>query len=95
MVSVSTYRAGLPADDSCRLFAGDHPFIKHKSFIDYRNARIVEAEKLIKGEQQGIFRRWMPSDLRSLRAFATGLSDHRSRRLNTWILIGMRPAINS
>jgi hypothetical protein len=55
MVSVSTHRAGLPADDTCHLFAGDHPFIKHKSFIDYRSARIIAADKLVKGERQGLF----------------------------------------
>lgn len=55
MVSVSTHRIGLPADDTCHLFAGDHPFIKHKSFIDYRNARVIEADKLVKGERQGLF----------------------------------------
>ena len=55
MVSVSTWRAGFDVDDTCHLFAGDHVFIKHKSFIDYRNARIVEADKLIKGERQGLF----------------------------------------
>ena len=55
IVSVSTYRVGLHTDDTCHLFSGDHPFIKHKSFVDYRNARVVAAEKLIKGERQGLF----------------------------------------
>ena len=55
MVSVSTHRAGFPADETCHLFAGDHPFVKHKSFIDYRNARIIAADKLVKGERQGLF----------------------------------------
>ena len=55
MVSVSTIRTGLPADETCHLFDGDHPFIKHKSFVDYRNARIIAAEKLVKGVSQGLF----------------------------------------
>ena len=55
MVSVSTLHDGFPADETCRLFDGDHPFIKHKSFVDYRNARIVAAEKLVKGVNQGLF----------------------------------------
>lgn len=55
MVSVSTHRAGFPTDETCHLFAGDHPFVKHKSFIDYRNARIIAADKLVKGERQGLF----------------------------------------
>lgn len=55
MVSVSTLHDGFPADETCRLFDGDHPFIKHKSFVDYRNARIIAAEKLVKGVNQGLF----------------------------------------
>ena len=55
MVSVATHRAGLPGDDACHLYAGDHPFVKHKSFVDYRNARVVEAGTLVKGERQGLF----------------------------------------
>ena len=55
MVSVSTHRFGLPADETCHLFAGDHPFIKHKSFVEYGKARIYSADKLVKGERQGLF----------------------------------------
>ena len=55
IVSVSTLRAGIPADETCNLFGGDHPFIKHKSFVDYRNARIIAADKLVKGVNQGLF----------------------------------------
>ena len=55
MVSVSTHLAGLPADDTCHLFAGDHPFIKHKSFVEYDKARVYAADKLVKGEREGRF----------------------------------------
>lgn len=60
MVSASTHRAGFPADDTCHLFAGDHPFIKHKSYIDYQNARVIEADKLVKGERQGLLKAMDP-----------------------------------
>lgn len=55
IVSASTFRAGLPADQTCFLFPGDHDFIKHKSFIDYRNARITAASKLANGVKNGLF----------------------------------------
>ncbi len=53
MVSISTLRDGFPADETCRLFEDDHQFIKHKSFVDYRSARIIAAETLVKGVNQG------------------------------------------
>jgi hypothetical protein len=55
IVSVSTLHQGIPVDETCRLFDGDHPFIKRKSFVDYKNSRITKAEKLVKGVSQGIF----------------------------------------
>ena len=53
MVSVSTLRDGFPVDETCRLFEGDHSFIKRNSYVDYRSARIIAAEKLVKGVNQG------------------------------------------
>ncbi len=54
-VSVSSYRAGLPADLTCKLFPGDHPFLKHESYVDYGNARIISANKLVEGVKQDLF----------------------------------------
>jgi len=55
IVSVSSYRAGLPADSTCKLFAGNHPFLKHESYVDYGNARIISAGKLMNGVKQDLF----------------------------------------
>ena len=55
IVSVASYRAGLPADLTCKLFAGDHPFLKHDSYVDYGNARIVTADKLRNGIKLDFF----------------------------------------
>lgn len=33
-------------DDNCILNAGDHPFIKHKSWVNFRKARIISAVSL-------------------------------------------------
>jgi hypothetical protein len=55
LVSVSTMYPRLPFDPACKLFAGDHPFIKHDSYVVYRTARIETADKLINGVSQGIF----------------------------------------
>ena len=53
IVSVSTHKAGFPADDACKLFPGDHSFTKHQSYVDYAKARIVAASKLMNGVKSG------------------------------------------
>jgi len=55
IVSVSSLRPNLPHDPTCKLYSGDHPFIKHDSYVVYRSARIETADKLINGVNQGIF----------------------------------------
>lgn len=55
LVSISTLRPNLPHDPACKLYAGDHPFIKQDSFVVYRLARIETADKLIKGVNDGVF----------------------------------------
>jgi hypothetical protein len=40
MVSATTLREGIPHDPACVLKPGDHPFIKHRSFISYRHLRL-------------------------------------------------------
>ncbi|MGE5343067.1 MAG: hypothetical protein ACM3SY_16455 [Candidatus Omnitrophota bacterium] len=39
IVNVTTHRAGR--DESCILIPGDHPFVKHKSVINYEYSRII------------------------------------------------------
>jgi hypothetical protein len=39
MVSVSTIKAGVYHDPTCTIKAGEHPFIKHDSFVDYSKTR--------------------------------------------------------
>ena len=55
LVGVTTIHAGIPHDPACELYAGDHPFIKHKSFVFYAEARIEISQKLIDGVKRSIF----------------------------------------
>ena len=55
LVSISTLRPNLPHDTACKLYKGDHPFIKADSFVLYRLARIETTDKLIKGVGEGVF----------------------------------------
>lgn len=56
LVSISTLKPNLPYDPACKLFKGDHPFIKDDSYVQYRLARIETADKLIKGVNEGVFK---------------------------------------
>lgn len=42
MVSATSIRPGIPHDTACELDHGDHPFIKHPSFISYRHMRLED-----------------------------------------------------
>lgn len=55
LVSISTLRRGEPHDPTCRLFPGDHPFVRWESYVNYRFARIEPAPKIERGVQQGLF----------------------------------------
>jgi hypothetical protein len=53
MVSLSSVRSGVPHDPSCILYAGDHPFVKHESYVVYQKTRLEEAEKVLRGVKNG------------------------------------------
>ena len=53
MVSLSTVRQGVPHDPACILYAGDHAFVKHDSYVVYQKARIEEADKVLRGVKSG------------------------------------------
>lgn len=53
MVSLSTVRSGIPHDPSCVLYAGDHPFVKHDSYVVYQKARLEDADKVLRGVKNG------------------------------------------
>jgi hypothetical protein len=54
LVGVSSVRNGQFHDPACLLYSGDHPFIDHKSYVNYRMARIEEAGKLVNGVKKGV-----------------------------------------
>ena len=46
-VPVCTVRDASMVDDSCILQAGDHPFVKSESFIEYGNARVDDVHHIL------------------------------------------------
>ena len=41
-------------DSACIVEAGEHPFVTHKTYVRYRDARIVSVAKLEELRQQGL-----------------------------------------
>ncbi|MCC2626032.1 MAG: hypothetical protein K0R14_1905 [Burkholderiales bacterium] len=55
LVNVSTIRNGIIFDEACIIEPGEHPFIKNRSFIFYRHARLEESKNLIRKVKSGEF----------------------------------------
>ena len=55
LASVVSLKPGLVVDESCLLKPGDHPFIRHDSFVDYRFTRLEQAEHVEARVSEGIF----------------------------------------
>jgi hypothetical protein len=54
MVNISSYYDGY--DDTCLLNVGDHPFVRHCSFVYYAEAIIRKATSIQSGFDQGILK---------------------------------------
>lgn len=57
IVPVTTWHDELPLglqDDSCLLNIGDHSFIKHKSWLDFRFSKSVQAIDILQGILNGL-----------------------------------------
>lgn len=54
LLNVTKWRNDL-CDNTCIFDEGAHEFIKHKSYVLYRKARIETAQALLNGVREGIF----------------------------------------
>jgi len=53
LVGVASLYPDVPHDPACELHAGDHEFIRHKSYVAYAHARIEPSQKLVNGVKSG------------------------------------------
>jgi hypothetical protein len=77
MVSLSTIRPGTPHDATCILYPGDHPFVKHESYVVYQKARLEDAEKVLRGVKNGQLVAQSPMDGAVFARICKGLEDSR------------------
>jgi hypothetical protein len=77
LVPVASVHEGEPHDATCHLYPGDHRFIRHESYVNYRFARIEQAERIEKGVRDGVL---VPHDVLDGAVFARvckGLQESR------------------
>ena len=79
LVNVSSIR-NAPYDYTCILEPGSHPFIKHRSFVAYRHARVDREESLIQKVSASLFTPHEPLDDKLLKRVKTGLYDSPQTR---------------
>ena len=49
IANITSWKDGKSLDSSCILKRGDHPFVKHKSHVSYRQACVTTVTNLKKG----------------------------------------------
>jgi hypothetical protein len=54
LVGVESIYPDAPHDPACELHAGDHDFIRHKSYVAYAHARIEPSQKLVNAVKEGL-----------------------------------------
>lgn len=77
IVSISTIREGRHYDGACRLFAGDHPFIRVDSWVVYAKARIETSSDLVKGVAQQVLIQHEPMPGEVFARICQGVLDSR------------------
>jgi len=55
LVNCSSVKPDKPHDNACYIEQGEHEFIKHRSYIVYKQARIETLEKIERGISTGRF----------------------------------------
>lgn len=77
MVSVTSVKPGFKFDDACPLKEGDHPYIKHDSYIYYREPRIEQASRVTEMVRTGQWAAKEPCDEELMGKILAGF--HRSK----------------
>lgn len=54
LAGVVSIHPELPHDPACLLYAGDHAFIRHKSFVQYAQARVEPSQNILNGVKKGV-----------------------------------------
>jgi hypothetical protein len=83
LTSISSVPANSPFDSTCILNLGDHPFIRHDSYVFYAMSRIETTQSLIDGVDAGTFTHKEIMDESVAARICAGLTEspHTTRRI--------------
>jgi hypothetical protein len=84
LVPFCTVYPGGKHDSACVIQAGEHEFITHESFMDYRNARIESVSHVRDRIADGTFREHHPVTEPLLRRIQQGLAS--SKRVPRYVI---------
>lgn len=79
LLSICSVRPGLNHDDACILLPGDHEFIRHESYVYYRDPRIESVAHVQKMLEHGVWQEKAPFTPQMLKRIVDGL--RKSRRV--------------
>lgn len=84
-VSVDTFKFDWQ-DSSCIINSGEHPFIKHKSFVNYRYAEVISFGKIFNALRLGLFIKKEDVSPELLLKIQNGarVSRHFDEKLKSW-----------
>lgn len=85
LVSATTIRPKVPYDESCILREGDHEFIKHDSYVYYKQISSAHTEKsILKNINSNIYVPKSPLSIDIMKRVLNGLRE--SDFVSPWIL---------
>ena len=80
LACITSVKDGIAFEDCCLLDVGDHPFIEHASYVDYRFSRLETEDHLRSRVQEGIFTTKEPCSPELIKKIIQGAL--KSRKIN-------------
>ena len=77
MVPVCSVVPAIPHDEACLVDVGDHPFVKHESFIAYARCRVEAADDLVTHVCRGYLVENSPASEVLVQRIVSGLKQSR------------------
>lgn len=77
LVPVTSVKPHVPYDQTCLLYPGDHPFVRHDSFVLYQKSRVEDVNKILRGVKIGQLIPKNPIDGSVFARICKGLEDSR------------------
>jgi hypothetical protein len=75
LINITSVHPGMKHDETTIIEAGEHPFIKHQSYVEYRRAEIFQAAWLTKMVAGKVYTAHSDASEELLQAIVDGIED--------------------